>query len=100
MPEILASLRQMKTIQEPTTRSGLTLMQDFSCPEKVRGVRCDVYSYAQNVGRSAQMRDMLSRMFVKDRRVGTSEPIHVRVDLPDKREVGSSTLPRPINLRP
>jgi len=38
MPEILASLRQMKTIQEPTTRSGLTLMQDFSCPEKVRGV--------------------------------------------------------------
>jgi len=42
------------------------------------------------------MRDMLSRMFVKGRRVGTSELMRVRMKLPDKREVGSSTLPRPI----
>jgi hypothetical protein len=45
------------------------------------------------------MRDMLSRMFVK----GGGEwellsLIHVRMKLPDKREVGSSTLPRPITF--
>jgi hypothetical protein len=44
-------------------------------------------------------REMLSRMFVKGRREELLGLFHVRIKLPDKREVGSSTLPRPINFR-
>ena len=42
---------------------------------------------------------MLSRMFVNGRRIGTSECDFVCMKVPDKREVGSSTLPRPMDLR-
>ena len=45
------------------------------------------------------MRKVLSRMFGKGRLVGTFDGIHVRINRPDKREVGSSTLPRPMDLR-
>ena len=62
----------------------------------MNGVRCGVHSDAQKVRGGAQdvlkVRDGLSRMFVKGRRVGTSEPIHVRMKLPDKREIRGVSL--------
>jgi hypothetical protein len=43
------------------------------------------------------VRDMPSRMFVNAGYLELLSLIHVRMNRPDKREVGSSTLPRPIN---
>jgi hypothetical protein len=42
------------------------------------------------------MREKLSRMFGKAGLLELLSRIRVRVKLPDKREVGSSTLPRPM----
>ena len=66
----------------------------------VNGVRGGVHSHAQKF---AEVRKMFlnprhAEQDVRERRASRKllSLFHVRMKLPDKREVGSSTLPRPI----